>query len=78
MEVRLSPDVWIKLDELVEYSGLPAEEVLEDAILSLYAASTNARANVNRRYDDLESGRIKAIDGRQVLARLRARRQAQL
>ena len=78
MEVRLSPDVRIKLDELVEYSGLPAEEVLEDAILSLYAASTNARANVNRRYDDLESGRIKAIDGRQVLARLRARRQAQL
>jgi putative addiction module component (TIGR02574 family) len=31
------------------------------------------RATIDRRYDDLESGRVKAVPGDEVFARLRAK-----
>jgi SHS2 domain-containing protein len=73
MEVHFTPDVKAKLDQLVRDSGRNTDEVLEEAILGLYDELADVRATHDRRYDDLESDRVKPLDGKAVLARLRAR-----
>jgi predicted transcriptional regulator len=73
MEVYFSADIKAKLDQLVQASGRNTDEVLEDAILGLYDELAEVRTTLDRRYDDLASGRVKPIDGKEALARLRAR-----
>ena len=73
MEVHINPDVKAKPDQLVRESGRNRDEVLEDAIPGLYDELGEVRTTLDRRYDDLESGRVKPVDGKDVLARLRDR-----
>jgi hypothetical protein len=73
MEVHFSADVKAKLDQLVQDSGRNTDELLADAVLDLYDELADVRTTLDRRYDDLESGRVKPADGKEVFARLRAR-----
>jgi len=73
MEVHFNPDVKAKLDQLVQDSGRNTDELLADAVLDLYDELADVRTTLDRRYDDLESGRVKPLDGKEVFARLRAR-----
>jgi predicted transcriptional regulator len=76
MEVRLSPEVQAKLEELARESGQSTDEVVEDALAGLFEELTDLRETLDRRYDDLKSGRVKGIPGDEALARLRAKSEA--
>lgn len=73
MEVHFKPDVQAKLEQMARDSGCRSEELVEDAVVGLFDEMTYAREMLDRRYDDLESGRVQPIDGEEVFARLRAK-----
>lgn len=72
MEVYLTPDVEIKLNELAQQSGRNTGELLQDVVAG-YVEVAGVRGLLDRRYDDLKSGRVQPIDGEQFFERLRQR-----
>lgn len=73
MEVHVKPEVQAKLDQMARESGCPSDELVEDALIGYFNEVEYAREMLDRRYDDLESGRVKLIGGDEVKARLRAK-----
>jgi hypothetical protein len=71
MEVHFTPDVEKKLNDLATQSGRGTDEVLQDALAVYFDELVQTRDVLNSRYDELKSGRVKAIDGEKVIARLR-------
>ena len=76
MEVHVKPEVQAKLDQMVRESGRPSDELVEDAIIGYFDELAYAREMLDRRYDDLESGKVKPIDGEEAYQRLMARTEA--
>lgn len=66
MEVRFTPEVQTKLEQMSRETGRPSEELVEDAVLGYFDELANAREMLDRRFDDLESGRVKPIDGEEA------------
>ena len=66
MEGRFKPEVQTKLEQMARESGRPSEELVEDAVLRYFDELANAREMLDRRFDDLESGRVKPIDGEEA------------
>ncbi len=73
MEVHLKPDVQAKLDQMARESGRPSDELLEDAVIGYFDELAHTREMLDRRFDDLESGRVKPIDGDDAYHRLMER-----
>ena len=73
MEVHLKPDVQAKLEQMARDTGRPSAELLEDAVIGLFDELAQTREMLDRRYDDMESGRVTPIPGEEVFARLRAK-----
>jgi hypothetical protein len=73
MEANLTPEVQAKLEQMARDSGRGSDELVEDAVIGLIDELAYTREMLDRRYDDLESGRVKAIPGDEVFARLRAK-----
>jgi predicted transcriptional regulator len=73
MEVHIKPEVQAKLDQMVRESGRPSDELVEDAILGYFDELAHTRETLDRRYDDLERGKVKLVSGDEVKARLRAK-----
>jgi predicted transcriptional regulator len=73
MEVHLTPDLEKKLHELASQTGRGADELAQDAIAGFVDAVGEVRGMLNRRYDDLKSGRVRPIDGDEAFRRLRQR-----
>ncbi len=73
MEVHFNPDVQAKLEQMARDTGRGSEELLEDAVNGLFDELAFTRQTLDRRYDDLASGRVKPIPGDEVFARLRAK-----
>jgi predicted transcriptional regulator len=71
MEVHFTPEVQAKLDQMARESGRRSDELLEDAVIGYFDELANARETLDRRYDDLESGRVKPIPGDEVAAYFR-------
>jgi hypothetical protein len=71
MEVHFPRDVRAKLEQMARESGRRSDELLEDAVISLYDDAAFTRYIPDRRCDVLESGRIKPVPGDEVFARLR-------
>ncbi len=73
MEVHFSPEVEAKLEQLARESGRPRAELVEDAVIGYFDELAHTREMLDRRYDDLESGRVKPIDGETFFEDLRKR-----
>jgi predicted transcriptional regulator len=73
VELHVKPEVQAKLDQVARESGCPSDELVEDALIGYFNELESAREMLDRRYDDLESGRVKLISGDEVKARLRAK-----
>ena len=71
MEVHFAPELQAKIEKLVAQSGYPVEKLVEDALAVYVDEFAATREMLDGRYDDLKSGRAKAIPGDEVLARLR-------
>jgi predicted transcriptional regulator len=77
MEVHFSPEVQAKLEQMVRESGRPSEELVEDAVVGYFDELARTREMLDRRFDDLESGRVKPIDGEEAYRRLMEKTEAQ-
>ena len=73
MEVHFSPDVQDKLEQMARDTGRRSEYLVENMVTEMLDALVITRQTLDRRYDDLESGRVKPIPGDEVFARLRAK-----
>ena len=71
MEVRLTPDLEAKLDKLAIESGRPKDELVQDAGAGYCAELAQVREMLDGRYDEINSGRVKPIDGEGAFASLR-------
>jgi predicted transcriptional regulator len=79
MELHLSADVQAKLEQMARDAGRPPAEVIEDAVIGLYDELAYTRELLNRRYDEMETGKVEGIDGedayRRLMEKTEARRQ---
>jgi hypothetical protein len=74
MDVHLNnPNLVAKINEWVTETGHSAEELVENALTGYLAEVAEVREMLDSRYDDIESGRVKLIDGEEALAHLRQR-----
>jgi hypothetical protein len=65
-----------KLDQMARESGRRSEELVEDALIGYFDELTSTREMLDRRYDDLESGKVKPIDGEEAFRRLMEKTEA--
>jgi predicted DNA-binding protein len=77
MEVPFTPELEKKLTDLAGLSGVPAAELVQEAVAGYVDHVAEVRATLDARYDDLKSGRIQPIDGEEVRRQMKARTQAQ-
>ena len=77
MEVHLTPDVQAKLEQMARDTGRRSDELVEDAVNGLFDELAYTREMLDRRYDDLESGRVQPIDGEEAYRRLMDKTEAQ-
>jgi hypothetical protein len=72
MDVRLNnPEIQAKIDRWVTETGRGPDELIEDAVAGYFEELTQTREMLNRRYDDLKSGKVKPIPGDEVVAHFR-------
>jgi hypothetical protein len=76
MEVHFSPEVQAKLDQMARDAGWRPAEVIGDAIVGLYDELACTREMLDRRYDEMESGKVQGIDGEEAYRRLMEKTQA--
>ena len=70
MEVHFKPEVQAKLEQMARESGRPSDELVEDAVAGYFDQLARTREMLDRRFDDLESGRVKPMDGAAAYLRL--------
>ena len=74
MEIHFNPEIEEKLQALAVQSGrATVDELVQDVIEEYFGDLAHAREMLDRRYDDLESGRVKPVPADEVIARLRAK-----
>jgi predicted DNA-binding protein len=73
MEVHFRPETESRLQELASKSGRPPGELIEDAMAAYLEELGKVREMLDVRFDDLKSGRVKAVDGEAAFADLRRR-----
>jgi predicted transcriptional regulator len=71
MEVQVSPETAKKLSDLAASSGRAPEEIVEDALAGYLEEVASIRSTLDKRYDELNDGRVKPIDGEEAFSRLR-------
>jgi predicted DNA-binding protein len=73
MEVRFTPETESRLIELAARSGRAPDDLVEDAMAGYLAELADVRGTLDRRYDDIKSGRTRPIDGEAFFEGLRRR-----
>jgi predicted transcriptional regulator len=63
MEVHLKPETESRLNELASQSGLPTDDLMEDAMAGYLQEVTEVRQMLDSRYNDIKSGRVKPVEG---------------
>ncbi len=71
--MHFSPEAQEKLEQMARDTGRRSEQLVENMVSELLDDLVITRQTLDRRYDDLESGRVKPIPGDEVFARLRAK-----
>jgi predicted transcriptional regulator len=71
MEVHLRPETESRLQELAAKTGRAPDDLVEDAMAGYLQELAETREMLDSRYDDIKSGRVRAIDGEEAIASLR-------
>jgi hypothetical protein len=77
MEVHFAPDVQEKLEKMARDTGRRSDELVEEAVIGLFDELAYTGEMLDRRYDDLESGRVQPIEGEEAYRRLMEKTEAQ-
>lgn len=78
MEVHLKPETESQLQELAACTGRTPNDLVEDAMAAYLQELAQTRQMLDSRYDDIKSGRVKAIDGEAFFENLQRREEALL
>ena len=73
MVVRLKPETESRLKELAATSGRAPEELVEDAMAGYLTETTALRDTLDKRYDEVKSGRVQPVEGEEAFLRLRGK-----
>jgi predicted DNA-binding protein len=73
MEVHLKPETESRLNELASRSGLPTDDLMEDAMAGYLQEVTEVRQMLDSRYDDIKSGKVQLLDGEACFEALQQR-----
>jgi len=73
MEVQFTPDVQAKLDQMARDVGRRSDELVQDAVIGLFDELAFTREMLDRRYRDLETGRVQPVAGEEAYRRLMAK-----
>jgi predicted DNA-binding protein len=73
MEVPFSPELEKKLNDIAAQTGRPASEIVEDVMAGYVEQLAETRGMLDRRYDEIKSGKVKLIPGEEAFARLHER-----
>jgi len=73
MEKHLTPELAAKLDKLAAETGRAKDELVQDAMAGYFEELAQVRNMLDSRLDDIESGRVKPIDGEEFFESLRRR-----
>jgi len=73
MEVQFTPDVQEKLDQMAQDTGRRSDELVQDAVMGFFDELASTREMLERRYRDIESGRVQPIDGEEAYRGLMAK-----
>jgi predicted DNA-binding protein len=73
MEVNFKPETESRLHELASQSGRPTDELVEDAMAAYLSEVAEVRTLLGSRYDDIQNGRVKPVDGEAFFEDLRRR-----
>ena len=72
MEVQFTPDVQAKLDQMARDTGR-SDGLVQYAVMGFFDELAFTREMLERRYRDLEAGRVQPIDGEEAYRRLMAK-----
>ena len=75
MEVNFRPETESRLQELAQQTGRAPNDLIEDAMAGYLKELGETREMLDARYDDLKTGRVKAVDGDTAFAALRRKNQ---
>jgi hypothetical protein len=76
MEVRLEPELAAKVEQWSAETGRPANELLEGAVRGFFNEVEHLKETLDKRFDDIESGRVQLVDGEEACRILRERAEA--
>jgi hypothetical protein len=65
-----NPEIQAKLEQWASDTGRPAEELVEDVMAGYFDELAQSCETLDRRYDDIKSGKVKLIPGDVAYARL--------
>jgi predicted transcriptional regulator len=71
MDVHLTPEIEAKLEDLAAFTGRAKDELALDIVSSYLDELTEVRAMLDRRYEQVKSGRVGTVDGEEAFARIR-------
>ena len=71
MEVNLTAEVEAKLNKLANETGREPNELVEDVVSGYFEELAQVHGMLDRRYDELNSGKVKPLDGEEAFDRLR-------
>lgn len=67
MEVHFAPELQAKIDQLVNETGCSVSQLVEDAMVIYLSEVADTRMLLDRRYDDLKSGRVKSVSREEIV-----------
>ncbi|MGA3189441.1 MAG: hypothetical protein ABSF22_20240 [Bryobacteraceae bacterium] len=73
MEIHLAPELQARVDKLLAETEYTPEKLIEEALAGYIEELAAKRELLDIRYDELKSGRVKAIDGEAFFESLRQR-----
>ena len=71
--MHLEPELAAKVDQWSAETGRPASELIEDAFAGYFGEVEDLRGMLGSRYEDIVSGRVKAIPGEEAIRLLQER-----
>jgi len=73
MEVRLEPELAAKVEQWSAETGRPVNELLEDAVKGYFKEVEEVRTTLDRRFDEIVSGKVKGLDGPEAVRLIKER-----
>ena len=76
MELRLGRETESRNHELANKTGRAADDLVEEAMAGYLQELAQTRETLDRRYDDVKSGRMKPVDGEEAFTVIRRKSEA--